>query len=57
VRTGAKSHATQGHEFGLKLEPAEREELIITMWLRRYRFLNKAGQLTMTSGGARSRAA
>ena len=48
VRTGAKSHATQAHEFGLKLEPAEREELIITMWLRRYRFLNKAGQLTMT---------
>ena len=25
---GAKSHAIQGHEFGLKLEPAEREELI-----------------------------
>jgi len=25
---GAKSHAIQGHEFGLKLEASEREELI-----------------------------
>jgi hypothetical protein len=25
---GAKSHAIQGHEFGLKLEGTEREELI-----------------------------
>jgi hypothetical protein len=25
---GAKSHAIQGHEFGLKLQATEREELI-----------------------------
>jgi len=28
IPTGAKAHAIQGHEFGLKLEPEEREQLI-----------------------------